>query len=199
MAVSRSPSDHPGGHLDLARVLAVEGREFIADAYRFALRREPDADGVEYYIRRLRGGSSKREILAQMYLSREARLKGHFHPELARLTIPYRLRKVPVFGWLVEIIFMIQRGLEGPRFARAAISNATLVGEELRASLDAMEQRLSILCAGRAGPPGTARALTRGSAEDMASFQAPPGGADNLNLEELVALSKQIQDRNQPT
>jgi hypothetical protein len=194
MTATLSLSDRNSGYrLDLAQVLFKEGRGFIADAYRFALGREPDAEGVEYYVRRLRSGQTKQQILAQLYLSREARLKGHYHPQLARLVIPYRIRKLPVVGWLVDLALTIQGAMQGPRFARAATSNASLVGEELHASLQAMEQRLAVLCAGRSGP----RAARQGPAAGTASFAALPASADRLSLEELVDLSERLQERNQ--
>ncbi|QFG79584.1 DUF4214 domain-containing protein [Acidithiobacillus sp. 'AMD consortium'] len=57
----------------IVELFALDGRDFITEAYRNLLKREPDEDGLMYYIGRLAQGNSKDTVIAQLAESPECR------------------------------------------------------------------------------------------------------------------------------
>jgi len=57
-------------------ILALEGAEFVRAAYREILRRSPDPGGFVAYLERLRGGTTKEQVLSELQQSPEA--KGEY-------------------------------------------------------------------------------------------------------------------------
>lgn len=97
------------GHYTTGELLKYYDREFIENAYRAILKREPDHAGLEQYLEHLRNGRSDRvDILARLRFSLEGREKnvqveGLFWPATVR-----RLYRIPAIGyfiqWLVELM-----------------------------------------------------------------------------------------------
>jgi hypothetical protein len=86
--------------LDLTALLQLDDDEFVQSAYLTILEREADPSGHRHYLERVREGSSKLEILCDLYASDEARAKGI---ELAWMGVPMRRRKLsrlPLVGVL---------------------------------------------------------------------------------------------------
>lgn len=93
----------------MSELLKYYDREFIENAYRAILKREPDHAGLEQYLEHLRNGRSDRiDILARLRFSLEGREKnvqveGLFWPATIR-----RFYRIPAIGyiiqWLVELI-----------------------------------------------------------------------------------------------
>jgi len=70
-------SAHPDTPQDpLKRVLALEGPEFLGQAYLLLLGRPIDPDGFRNYDAQLRSGTSKLSILAELHASPEGRAYG---------------------------------------------------------------------------------------------------------------------------
>jgi hypothetical protein len=91
----------------LAELLQYQAIEFVICAYRTLLRRDPDAQGRQYYLARMLEGSPKIQILDELSKSEEARNAGAHLPGLARSVRWYRLAQIPVlrilFGLFVDV------------------------------------------------------------------------------------------------
>ena len=72
----------PGENLQLQELLLENGEEFIEAAFIALLRRRPDASGGRIYLRELRNGTSKLQILFEISMSAECRHAGGELPGL---------------------------------------------------------------------------------------------------------------------
>ncbi|MGH9883453.1 MAG: FkbM family methyltransferase, partial [Pyrinomonadaceae bacterium] len=85
-------------------LLIYHDRAFIWNAYRALLKREPDEEGLQSYLERLRSGSSNKiDILASLRYSpegkrRQVRVNGLIWPAMIR-----RFYRLPVIGYLAEL------------------------------------------------------------------------------------------------
>ena len=80
MVPAEGPAPNPlrtvtrvAGTLD--ELLANHGQAFIACAYQTLLGRDPDPDGLRFYLAELRNGFSKIQVLAQLHRSEECRTR----------------------------------------------------------------------------------------------------------------------------
>lgn len=60
----------------LKDLLAYKDREFVVAAYRVTLGRSPDSTGLGFYLKLLRQGRSKVEILGRLAYSKEGKKHG---------------------------------------------------------------------------------------------------------------------------
>jgi len=88
--------------LDAASLLALDDRAFVVCVYLTLLRRAPDDEGLLHYLRKLRAGSTKLEIVALIAHSKEGRAKATRLPGLDRALTRYRWSRVPVVGALLR-------------------------------------------------------------------------------------------------
>jgi hypothetical protein len=93
----RSPE--PPGRLHVRHLLRYYDRQFVDLAYRAILGRSMDA-GSEWYVEQLREGQSRLEILLQLRSSEEGKRLRARVPGLAWRRLSYKLRRVPVIGWI---------------------------------------------------------------------------------------------------
>ena len=94
---------------NLATLLALHDQNFILAAYQTLLGRAPDATGLEYYLKRLRSGIAKIQILAQLRLCTESKQHIASLPDLDIAIKHYQLGRLPIVGWLFRQFY----GLEG--------------------------------------------------------------------------------------
>lgn len=87
-----------GPAADLRSILQLQDAAFVRCAYWTVLRREPDADGVRHYVRRIRTGTRKMAILASLYASGEAKKMGVDIPWLRKAIRHHRLARLPIVG-----------------------------------------------------------------------------------------------------
>jgi SAM-dependent methyltransferase len=143
----------------LADFLNYHDEDFLRNAYRGILGREPDAEGFHHYLERLRSGSlSKVDILGRLRYSPEGRaLKAR----IAGLFIPFAFRtlgRVPLVGygirWVNSIVHLplIIRNLEridvftSARFAsqqQQALTFTAQLEQALSAALQQMNEALA--------------------------------------------------------
>jgi SAM-dependent methyltransferase len=93
----------------LPELLAPSDETFVATAYRAVLRREPDQEGLAYYLGMLRtGGMSKVEVLAALRWSPEGKARSvHVDGLLAPFLIQKWQRKPvigPVISWVHSVL-----------------------------------------------------------------------------------------------
>lgn len=100
----------PNGRYHINDLLKYHDQEFIWNAYRAILKREPDQTGLSDWLERLRSGSrNKIDILASLSSSREGR---RANVSVDGLKMPALIRKVyrlPVIGYLAELAVAITR------------------------------------------------------------------------------------------
>jgi SAM-dependent methyltransferase len=131
----------------LADLLDRHDEDFVRNAYRVILRREPEPEGFERYLEGLRSGElSKREVLARLRYSPEGRARSVTIPGLLPYYVLYRALRVPVLGYLAAVgAYVIQL----PAIARnvrrlEATSNATSreIAQQAKRITDAGETAL---------------------------------------------------------
>jgi hypothetical protein len=104
------------------QLLAGHGAAFLNRAYQTLLGREPDPEGLRFYLGQLKRGISKIQILAELRRSREARSWAKRQPARAGSAAAmmhrldweirkFRLGRAPLFGPL----FRAALGIEGNR------------------------------------------------------------------------------------
>ena len=107
--VSRA-KDEGGEATTLLSLLSLQDEEFLHNAYRRILSREPDPSGREYFLSALRGGSlGKLDVLVSLRFSEEGRLAGVHIPGLNRAYWTRRIVKIPVIGYLLQVGYGIIR------------------------------------------------------------------------------------------
>jgi 2-polyprenyl-3-methyl-5-hydroxy-6-metoxy-1,4-benzoquinol methylase len=105
---SISRQDEETGPQHVNELLGLQDEDFINKAYQVMLGRNPDRDGFEHFLEKLRSADmSKHEILGRMRLSAEGRtqktkLKGLFAPFLV-----HTFRRVPLIGRFFYMLVLI--------------------------------------------------------------------------------------------
>jgi FkbM family methyltransferase len=79
--------------------------EFVSAAYMAILNRTPDIEGEQYYLKRIRSGISKENILIQMLKSSEAKQCGVRIQGLKAYAILEHILNIPFFGAGVALLF----------------------------------------------------------------------------------------------
>ena len=94
----------------LGELLAFHDEEFIRNAYKAILRREPDDHGFPQYLGNLRSGRySKIDILTSLRFSPEGEKANVRIEGLGRLSAFRKLYRVPVVGYLLHLAVAIVR------------------------------------------------------------------------------------------
>ena len=91
---------------DVNELLEYDDKMFVSYAYRTLLGREPDPEGITYYLDRMRIGFSKISILAQIYCSDEAKTKK-LESKLSgidEVIARYKWHKTPVIGVILRMV-----------------------------------------------------------------------------------------------
>src|ERR1700733_14487159 len=99
--VTRQPTTDVAYTLD--ELLACYDQHFVRRAYQTLLNREPDSEGLGYYLGRLRMGFSKLWILAQIRSSQESKASAPNLPWLDEAITRYRKGKYPLIGWIFRL------------------------------------------------------------------------------------------------
>jgi SAM-dependent methyltransferase len=97
-------------HYHVSDLLQYHDHTFIWNAYRAILKREPDEEGLKQFLKKLRGGRfNKIDVLASLRFSQEGRSRNVTVDGLARPAMIRRFYRVPVLGYLLELIVGIAR------------------------------------------------------------------------------------------
>ncbi|HEX8491826.1 MAG TPA: methyltransferase domain-containing protein [Pyrinomonadaceae bacterium] len=100
----------PDNQYHVDDLLKYHGRDFVRNAYRAILRREPDAAGLAQHLESLAGGRfNKIDILASLRSSPEGeraqvKIEGLAWPAAIR-----RMGRVPLVGYLLQILIAVGR------------------------------------------------------------------------------------------
>jgi FkbM family methyltransferase len=88
----------------LGTLLQYHDCQFVQCAYQSLLRREPDADGLNYYVHRLRAGAPKIQILSEIYASDEAKSVSVDLPGLRRAIRREKRLRWPLIGFIFKSV-----------------------------------------------------------------------------------------------
>jgi len=101
---------HRDDHYHVTDLLKYHDHEFVWNAYRAILRREPDTEGLSAFLQKLRSGRfNKIDVLATLRSSPEGkrnhvRVDGLAWPGMIR-----RLYRLPVIGYVIELAVGVAR------------------------------------------------------------------------------------------
>ncbi|HQS02827.1 MAG: hypothetical protein B7Y07_03175 [Halothiobacillus sp. 24-54-40] len=119
--------------------------DFVECAYMSILGREPDPEGMNYYLNRIRSGISKVEIAAQLIKSGEA---GTYRPKIVGLKKEIRsfsIGRFSLIGWIYRVV----NGLEGNGFShrklRAIENQLNLLKMQSKGDFEQLERSVSSL------------------------------------------------------
>jgi SAM-dependent methyltransferase/uncharacterized protein YbgA (DUF1722 family) len=173
--------------------LNYHDEDFVRNAYRGVLGREPDAEGARRFLGRLRTGDfAKVEILGRIRFSPEGRAAG---VRVSGVLIPFALRtlrRIPVLGHALGIVQYILRlpnivrnheRLEAVVFLhqREMRRNVNAISAEIETAL----QRLQVLAAGsRAALEGKIAALERATTTSLGDV-----------TEQLESMAARLEDK----
>ena len=133
---------------DLDDFLQFHDDEFVDNAYRAILRREPDISGRATFLSALRAGRlAKTEIVGRLRFSTEGRSLG---VRVRGLSLPFALRtlrRVPVFGRLLGVLQYVIRLPDIVRNHERLEATLFHRESELRRQLDAAESEIERLLA----------------------------------------------------
>jgi SAM-dependent methyltransferase len=172
-AASAAPPQAVNGRAPhLRNLLNLHDREFVAQAYRMVLGREPDLGGMDYYLRMLRDGRSKVELIGRLRLSREGRRRGVWVRGLLLPLAFHTAYRIPVLGYALRLPVAL---LRLPRILRNASQFEHHVMAQLmdlRGTVSALESHHSQLLSGQAAELAQVRAMTEAQAAELAQVRA---------------------------
>jgi O-antigen chain-terminating methyltransferase len=122
---------HPDGHYHVNDLLKYHDSQFIWNAYRAVLQREPDEPGLNGFLQKLRSGRwNKIDVLARLRFSPEGRRKNITIDGLQPRAMFRRLYRLPVLGYVAEWVVNL---VSLPKLVRNQRSvEAYLIGQQER-------------------------------------------------------------------
>jgi len=134
----------------LDELLSYHDEQFVHSAYLTLLGREPDPEGLGYYLGRVRRGYSKMHLVAQLRTSKEGRLHakerkslGASLPRLDKAIRHHQRVRLPLIGWLFKL-FSSQEESDHPteRKLRGIDNQLFLLREENDRRFNQMQQAI---------------------------------------------------------
>ncbi len=122
----RIDGDWAGG---LDELLSLYDKKFLVGAYQALLGRQPDREGLYFYLAKLRNGESKMQIISDIRCSKEGREKRVYIAGLDLALRYFQLGKLPLIGGVMRTLFK----LEGHSFVERrlrAIQNQLAICED---------------------------------------------------------------------
>lgn len=121
-------------HYHINDLLKYHDHIFVWNAYRAILKREPDESGLTQFLEQLRSGRfNKIDILASLRFSPEGKARNVQLDGLPRRPLLRRLYRVPVFGYVLEMMVAVAR-LPTMIRSQRQFENHTLAQQELLAA-----------------------------------------------------------------
>jgi hypothetical protein len=127
----------------LDELLARDAQAFIHCAYQTLLGRDPDAEGFNYYLERLRTGIPKIQILGQLRRSEEGKAYAANLPRLDAAIRRYYWTQNAILGWLLRRFIRVEGNNATERKLRGLENQLLLLREESNHCFDQMEKTLT--------------------------------------------------------
>lgn len=126
----------------LDELLACHDQHFVSSAYQTLLGREPDPEGLGYYLGRLRTGYSKMRIVAQVRLSQEGKTHPVQLPGLDAAIQRYKRGQHPLLGGLFRWLDGSEDDRATERKLRGIENQLSLLSDESNRRFNQMETML---------------------------------------------------------
>ena len=127
----------------LAELLACHDQQFVICAYQTLLGRQPDFEGLGYYLDRLRTGFSKIQILAQLRLSNEGKKYTANVQGLDTAIRQHQQGQYPLIGWLFRRFNGWESNQPIERKLRGIENKISLLSDESTRRLNQIETALA--------------------------------------------------------
>lgn len=128
----------------LPELLSHNDQQFVQCAYRTLLGREPDSEGMGYYLTRLRSGFRKIEILAQLKSSSEGKSQESTIPDLEKFVAQYQRERYPLVGWIFKAFNNIQGKKSIEQEIRSIGNKIFLMQQEFDKRFDKLEHQIAL-------------------------------------------------------
>ncbi len=126
-------------------LLARCDSDFVHHAYLVVLNRNPDPEGLSYYLERVRAGVSKIEVLSQLRRSKEGRNATPLLADVDQVVASYRKQRIPVAGFLYRTLTGSSRLSIIERQLSALENRLALIDERSNERFSRLEEGLSSL------------------------------------------------------
>jgi SAM-dependent methyltransferase len=127
-------------------LLKYSGQEFIRNAYRAILKREPDYGGYAQYTKMLlEGRFDKVDVLVSLRYSEEGREKNVHIEGLAWLRMVRRAAHLPLIGYIIELASALGRLPSLLRHQRRFETSVSVEQQQLAEHLKLLSQRLQLV------------------------------------------------------
>ena len=138
------PAGNDRYHVD--DLLKYSGQEFVRNAYRAVLKREPDYGGYAQYTAMLvEGRFDKIDILVSLRYSEEGRRKNVYVEGLAWRRALRRAARLPVIGYVIELVSALGRLPSILRQQRRFETSVSVEQQQLVEHLKLLSQRLQLV------------------------------------------------------
>jgi FkbM family methyltransferase len=178
-------------HYHVKDLLQFHDETFIWNAYRALLNREPDEPGLRQYLDNLRSGRfNKIDILAKIRFSIEGRNNGVRIDGLAWPAFLRRLYRIPVLGYLLEMVVGIARLPAWIRSQRQFEAHALAQLDRLASHVNQLGPNLS---RGLSKLSSLEHALSESFSRNLLGFAEEQGKITRLQHQQMMALYRQQQ------
>lgn len=134
----------------LDELLSWHDQQFVNAAYKLLLGREADAEGLRYYLSRLRCGYAKTHLLTQLSLSKEAKAYAKAHKKAGLASLPglpkaiknYRRGQYLLIGGLFRWLNGAESNHPAERKLRAIEQQIILLSDESKSRFNQLESAL---------------------------------------------------------
>lgn len=187
------PQFHPRSddRYQLNELLQYHDHEFIWNAYRALLKREPDEEGYQGYLARLRSGRrNKIDILASLRFSPEGKRANVAVEGLKARAWFRRLYLLPVVGYLAELTVSL---LRLPVLLRHQRQLETYFSGQQEVIVDYLNQRLGDQVADQRGYRDNANQVAERFAEALTSLKKQQRETGELRQQQVAALFRNQQ------
>lgn len=106
---NRKLNEKHSDKINIRELLIFYDEDFISHLYKVILKRHPDNAGMMHYIKLLRSGVSRTEIIIQLYSSSEAKKIGIIIDGAMIAKIKLFSMKLPVIGQVLSFIVLLTR------------------------------------------------------------------------------------------
>ena len=127
----------------LPELLACHGQHFVQCAYRTLLGREPDLEGMAYYLGQLRTGYSKMRIVTQLCSSKECKVHAAQLTGLAKAIQFYHRGQQPLLGGLFRWLDGTEGNRPTERKLRGIENQLSMLSDESNRRLNQIETALA--------------------------------------------------------
>jgi hypothetical protein len=131
----------------LDELLSWHDQQFVNAAYKLLLAREPDPEGLRYYLSRLRCGYAKTHLLTQLSVSKEAKAYAKAHKKAGLASLPglpkaiknYRRGQYLLIGGLFRWLNGAESNHPSDRKLRAIEQQIFLLSDESKCRFNQLE------------------------------------------------------------